>query len=156
MVGTDINDVELEQARRVFTGVSFVHHDMRGPDLPMPRPDAIVVASAIQYVADPAPLVTAWLGALRPHGEIHILDSPIYADADAAAAARERSRRHSESLGAREMVDGYHHHTRDTFAPFCLDVLYDPASPLMRVQRRLLRTERSPFPWLSIRKDATP
>ena len=156
VVGTDINDVELEQARRVFPGVSFVHHDMRDPALPMPHPDAIVVASAIQYVADPVPLLAAWLDALSPHGEIHILDTPIYADAGAAAAARERSRRHYEALGIPEMAGEYHHHTRQAFAPFRVDVLHDPASPAARLQRRVLRTPRSPFPWLRIRRDAKP
>ena len=155
VVGTDINDVELEQARRVFTGVSFVHHDMRGSELPMPHPDVIVVASALQYVADPAPLVAAWLDALRPGGEVHILDSPIYTDAGAAAAARERSLQHYNSLGIPEMAAEYHHHTRQTFAPLHVDVLHDPASPLARLHRRVLRTERSPFPWLRIRKDTT-
>lgn len=156
VVGTDINDVELEQARRVFAGASFVHHDMRDTALPMPQPDAIVVASAIQYVPDPTPLLAAWLDALSPHGEIHVLDTPIYDDAGAAAAARERSRRHYEVLGIPEMAGEYHHHTRQAFAHFRVDILHDPASPAARLQRRLLRTQCSPFPWLRIRRDAKP
>ena len=156
VVGTDINDVELEQARRVFPDVSFLHHDMRDAALPMAQPDAIVVASAIQYVPDPTPLLAAWLHALSPHGEIHILDSPIYADAGAATAARERSRRHYEALGISEMAAEYHHHTRQAFAPFRVDVLHGPASPAARLQRRVLRTQCPPFPWLRIRKDAKP
>lgn len=151
VVGADVNDVELQQARRVFaqrSNLRFVHHDMESGELPLWRPDVVVVASAIQYVADPTGLIAAWLSSLAPHGEIHILDSPIYRAAD-VAAARERTQRHYESVGVPAMTGRYHHHAWELFAPFRVEVLHRPDAPLAR-----LRRSRSPFPWLRIRKDA--
>jgi SAM-dependent methyltransferase len=153
VVGADVNDVELEQARRVFAdcrNLRFVHHDMNSGELPVARVDVVVVASAIQYAADPARLIAAWLRQLSPYGEIHILDSPIYTGAD-VAAARERTRRHYESIGVPAMAGRYHHHTWDVFTPFDADILHRPDAPLSR-----LRRSRSPFPWLRIRRDANP
>ena len=155
VIGTDVNDVELEQARRVFgqrAGLDFVHHDMRDAELPMEQADAIVVASAIQYVPNPGRLIELWLRSLAAHGEIHILDSPIYAPVE-VAAARDRSRRHYAAIGVPEMADVYHHHSWEAFEPFTFEVLYRPEAPMTRLRRRVLRTPRSPFPWIRIRKD---
>jgi SAM-dependent methyltransferase len=155
VLGTDVNDVELEQARRVFgqrENLVFVHHDMQEAELPMERPDIIVVASAIQYVPDPAGLIVAWLRSLAAHGEIHILDSPIYEPAE-VVAARERTRRHYAAIGVPEMTGAYHHHGWEAFEPFSFDVLYRPGARIARLRRRVLRSRRSPFSWIRIRKD---
>jgi SAM-dependent methyltransferase len=155
VIGTDVNDVELEQARRVFgrrAGLDFVHHDMLDAELPMEHPDVIVVASAIQYVPDPRRLIELWVRSLAAHGAIHILDSPIYAPAE-VAAARERSRRHYAAIGVPEMVGAYHHHSWEAFEPFTFDVLHRPDASMTRLRRRVLRAPRSPFPWIRIPKD---
>jgi SAM-dependent methyltransferase len=156
VTGTDVNDVELDQARRVFAATAnldFLHHDMRERELPVPRPDVIVCASALQYVPDPARLVAQWLGALAPGGEIHVLDTPLYTS-DSVIAARERTRRHYASIGVAEMAELYHHHTWSCFDGFDVEVLHDPATTRSRLQRRLLHARRSPFPWIRISRDA--
>jgi len=154
--GADVNDVELEQARRVFGqrgNLDFVHHDMRRPELPMPTPDLLVLASSVQYVEDTAPLIEAWLAALAPGGELHILDSPLY-HLDEVAAAQERTLRHYAEIGVPEMAEAYLHHTWESLQRFHLEVLHRPDASLARLRRRLLGGPSSPFPWIRIRKDA--
>jgi SAM-dependent methyltransferase len=157
VMGTDVNDVELAQASRVFgrrhRNLDFVHHDMRDAELPMPHVDVIVLASAIQYLVDPAPPISLWLDLLMPQGEIHILDSPVYTR-DEVAAARERTRRHYAAIGVPDMADAYHHHTWESFGPFHVEVLHRPDAAMTRLRRRVLRSPLSPFPWLRISRDA--
>jgi len=156
VTGTDVNDLELEQARRVFgrrSRLDFVHHDMRAGYLPMPRPDVLVLASSIQYVEDAPALIPAWLRALAPGGELHILDSPLYRLAE-LATARERTLRHYTEIGVPEMAAAYHHHTWESLQGFPAQVLHRPDAALPRLRRRLLGTASSPFPWIRIRGEA--
>ena len=156
VVGLEANSVELEQARRVFAdraNLAFVEGDLeRDAGLPLDRPDAVVLASAIQYVEDLPALVARLRTLLAAGGEVHILDSPIYAPGD-VPAARERTREHYEQIGIPEMAANYHHHTWDEVDPFRPIVAYRPAAFAQRAAARLGRA-RSPFPWLIIGAEA--
>jgi len=155
VLAADVNDVELDQARRVFAArgtLRFANHDMRDGTLPGPA-DVVVLASALQYLPDPAPLMAAWLDEIDPRGELHVLDTPIYTQGE-LAAARRRTRRHYAEIGVPEMAVAYHHHTWDTFARFQLDVLFRPDAATTRLRRRLTGAPVTPFPWLRIRRDA--
>ena len=154
VVGVEANPVELEQARRVFhdrPNLPFVEGDLeRDASLPLERPDAIVLASAIQYVADLPGLLLRLRDALAPGGEVHIVDSPLYAAGD-VPAARERTRAHYEAIGVSAMADAYRHHTWYEVAPFRPSVAYRPGGLVQRTAARLGRRDTaSPFPWLII------
>lgn len=161
VVGLDPNPVELAQAERLFvaTNLRFVGGDVLAWT-PVGAPvDVIVLASVIQYLPDLAVLLRRLLPWLAPAGEVHVLDSPLYADAE-LEAARERSRRHYASLGVPEMAAAYHHHPWGALDGFDRDVLYwpgrSPAARLagrlpVRVARCLPGPARSPFPWVRIR-----
>lgn len=156
VVGLDVNHLELEQARRVFRApnLSFLEGDVRA-FVPTERPDVIVLASVVQYVPDVATVLRRLAAALASGGELHVLDSPIYATVE-LAAARARTVAHYDGIGVPEMVEAYHHHSWDDFASarLNLDVLYRPDALVSRFERRLLRWPRSPFPWLRIRVPA--
>ena len=152
VAGMDVNTVELEQARRVFTGrpnLRFGVGDILDAALPIEHPDLVVLASVIQYLPDPSTLVATLLGRVAPDGEVHVLDSPIYRPAD-VAAARRRTRQHYAGVGVAEMADLYHHHTWDELGSLPYDVMYRPDDRRRRLERRL-RLPRSPFPWLRFR-----
>jgi SAM-dependent methyltransferase len=156
VVGMDLNAVELDQARRVFGGrrnLRFAAGDIRDGALPVQRPDLVILASVIQYLPAPADLVEALLHLVAPGGEIHVLDSPIYRPAD-VAGARQRTGQHYARLGVEEMAERYHHHAWDEFGALVYDVLYRPDDPIRRLERRLLRRPRSPFPWIRFRRDS--
>jgi SAM-dependent methyltransferase len=156
VTGVDRNGAELDQARRVFGGwpnLDFVAGDL--PDgVPTGGPaDLVVLASVIQYLPDLAGAVETLLARAAPHGELHILDSPFYG-ADDVAAARQRTRSHYADVGVPEMAEQYHHHVWDELAAFRFDVVYRPDGWQRKVERRLLRRPRSPFPWIRIQAGA--
>jgi SAM-dependent methyltransferase len=153
VLGIDANVVELDQARRVFVdapNLTFAEGDITAGVPPVAHADVVVLSSVIQYVTDLAGLVAAIRAGVAPGSEIHILDSPLYRPSDVAAAI-ERTRRYYAGIGVPEMADHYHHHTWDELSAVPVDVLYSPAAWRPRVERRVLRRARSPFPWLRIR-----
>lgn len=155
VTGLDANETELAQAERVFGGrpnLAFIAGDAITSPPPAERPDVIVLASVIQYVADVPGLLRRLGGWLAPGGELHALDSPFYRAED-VPAARERTRRHYAELGVPEMADVYHAHDWRSLDGFAVDVLYRPDSRWVLFERRVLGRPRSPFPWLRIRPD---
>ena len=151
-VGFDVNDEELAQARRVFADrprLSFVLDEagFRGVA------DLVVLASVLQYIADPAALLRELTSGHEGPAEIHVLDTPIYRAAE-VVAARERTRQHFRSIGVPEMIVRYHHHGWDVFAGFEHTVLYDPNALRHRFARRVLGRRRSPFPWIRVGAEA--
>lgn len=153
VVGVDVNELELAQARRVFGGrpnLHFIHADITIAAPPMDDPTVIVLASVAQYLAELAPVIRRLRSWLPPDGELHVLDTPFYASGE-LEGARERSRRHYMELGVPEMVGVYHHHDRAVLEEFEPELLYAPDSIRARMERRLLGRPRSPFPWFRIR-----
>ena len=152
VVGLDANELELGQARRAFgrrENLRFVLGDALALSGPAEPADVIVLASVIQYLPDLGQAIRHFAPWLRPGGEIHILDSPIYLE-QGLAGARERTRRHYDALGVPEMTAAYQHHSWAALDGQPLTVLYRPDALLVRVERRLGRP-RSPFPWIRVR-----
>ncbi len=155
--GVDLNRRELAQAARVFLGqprLKFVYADVLAAPIPPRSFHLIVLASVIQYFPDLPALIRRLQTLCTPDGEIHVLDSPLYAPNE-VAAARRRTRDYYAGLRLEAMADDYHHHTRQALAPFQPDVLYDPRTPLNRLARWWWASlapaqPRSPFPWLRI------
>jgi len=155
--GLDATEAELDQAARVFAGqpgLTFVHGDALAIEPPVVNADVIVLAAAIQYFPDLPLAVRRFLSWLADDGELHILDSPLYAPSE-VPAARARTRAYYAGLGVAEMAGAYHHHTHASLAPFRPDCLYRPDAWSARA-RRALRLPASPFPWLRIRRVANP
>ena len=150
--GIDPNEVELDQAARVFRApnLRFTLDDILGMT-PREPPDVVILASVIQYIPDLGSALQRIAAMLAPGGETHILDSPLY-EGWQLEDARERTRRHYASVGVPRMADAYHHHTWEVLDGFRADVLYLPRAGLRaRVERRVLGRPRSPFPWIRIR-----
>jgi SAM-dependent methyltransferase len=148
--GVDRNPLELAQAARVFSRANllFLSTDILLPPFAGPDFDVVVLASVIQYFIDLLALIRRLQLLLRPNGEIHILDSPIYEERE-VGAARTRTTAYYTELGFPEMADLYFHHTYAELQSFSPRLLYGPGSPRARFAR-LLGAANSPFPWLSI------
>lgn len=155
-IGIDLDGPELGQARRVFGqpgGPAFVAGDAETVDAAPFAPDVIVLASVIQYLADPAEVVGRLLAACRPGGSVHVLDSPLYRPGEVAAAAG-RTAAHYARIGLPELAATYHHHTAEAFAGLVpVVVRARPAAWRQRVATRLGRPI-SPFPWLRFDRPA--
>ncbi len=151
--GLDRSSSELAQAARVFgsANLAFAAADIFAPPFARDSFDIILIASAIQYFPDLARLITQLCGLLQPKGEIHIIDSPLYQEAE-VEAARERTKAYYAALGSPEMAAYYFHHTYGELHEFMPRVLYRPDSVQARLAKSLGRVD-SPFPWICIGRD---
>jgi SAM-dependent methyltransferase len=80
VIGLDPNLGELRQAGRVFSkqrNLKFIYGEFYSDVLQELSFDIIVIAAAIQYFPNLPQLVEDALAFLRPHGELHLLDSPL-------------------------------------------------------------------------------
>lgn len=154
VTATDVTRFELEQAVRVFPSNSRLSCvEAEADSLPFKSGsfDFILLASVIQYFEDLAALLRSLTAFLKPRGEIHIVDSPLYTDKELAGAAQ-RSRDYFASLGFREMAEHYFHHRLSALDGFNFKILYQPHTFWLRAKRLLGRTD-SPFPWVVVRTD---
>ena len=143
VMGLDVNLKELEQACRVFdmSNLSFAYGDIFKDILPFESFDYIILSSTIQYFPNLSQLINRCRQFLKPGGEIHIMDSPLYAEKD-IENAKKRSAIHYQAIGCPEMIDHYYHHPKTELAIFDYQYLYKP--------KRFFRKNDSPFPWVKI------
>jgi SAM-dependent methyltransferase len=154
VTGADLNRLELGQAARVFLpnpNLSFVEVDTESLPFKPQSFDLILLASVIQYFKDLAALLRSLTAFLKPRGEIHLVDSPLYADEELEEAAR-RSRDYFSSLGYPEMTEYYFHHRFSALDGFNFKILYQPHTIWLRAKQFLGQVD-SPFPWVVLRSD---
>ncbi len=110
VLGIDRHLPELQQAARVFPdGPRFALADLFNPARDDRRFDVVLFAASFHYFPDA--LVTLRRAcALAPGGEVHVMDSVLYADLEAARAARSRSATYYAQLGVPELATQYHAH----------------------------------------------
>lgn len=147
VIGSDINLTELQQAVRVFAKKSrlkFIYGDIRSGMLNEIKFDVIVFAASIQYFPSLTEIMDATVSRLKPDGEIHILDTPLYKPSQ-VAAAHERSQAYYRGLGIPETGDHYFHHSIHALSPFQYKMLCNPNSLLNRL------FGKNPFPWIVVK-----
>lgn len=147
ITGTDINETELEQAKRVFgnqPNLHFINGSLDHPELKGKQYDAIVFASSIQYFESLQDVIKRSREILKPGGELHLLDSPFY-DQQNVAAARERTIRYFNESGVPAMAAYYFHHSWEELAGLSYTILSKPASRF-----RFFKKNQDPFPWICI------
>lgn len=140
--GLDVNLVELEQAQRVFKkdNLFFGYGDIFEKFF-TDKFDLIVLNSSIQYFPNLEELIVRLKEILAPHGEIHILDSPIYETDKKALEAKKKTEEYYKSMDAQEMINYYYHHTKSSLEGF--KVMYEPMGTL----KKLLGKKDVPFRW---------
>ncbi len=148
--GLDRPGPELAQAGRIFHSSNILYIGADASAMPLAREsfDLIILASVIQYFRDLPGLIRRLQRLLALGGEIHILDSPLYAPEE-LDSARARTAAYYRGLGFPEMEAFYFHHTRASLEPFHPQYLYDPRRLSTRLLKPIGRVS-SPFPWLKI------
>lgn len=147
VTGIDINESELNQAKRVFrnrTNIHFRVGDIQGTPLGE-KFDIIIFAASIQYFPSFHLIVANAFSILNPGGEIHILDSPFYRVAE-IKHAEQRTEIYYRSIGFGEMAKFYFHHSKDALENYHYKILYNPFRPVNKLLRR-----KDPFPWICIK-----
>ncbi|WP_242157709.1 class I SAM-dependent methyltransferase [Aestuariivivens sediminis] len=151
VTGLDINEIELEQANRVFqsTNLKFAYADIFKLEPSAENKfDLIVLNASVQYFSDFTALILVLRTFLEPNGEIHLIDSPFYNDHQ-IYKARENTKSYFKKLGFPEMSKYYFHHNVKKLHAF--NILYRPEK---RPVDLLLGRTDSPFMWLRL-KDST-
>jgi len=149
VLGIDINEKEIEQARSVFSQVNNLELRLLAPaDLLRTNEqfDVIVFAASFQYFPFPDEILGVCMEILNEEGEIHIIDSHFYPISE-LASARKRSELYFEAVGFPELSKYYFHHTLDDIDDYEYQVLYDPNSLFNRFIRN-----KNPFHWIRILK----
>ncbi len=151
ITGLDTGATELAQAARVFSDrtITWVHGDPWAEALTGERFHLILFAASIQYFPHLPKILNRCRELLHPNGEVLIVDSPLYTDADAAHRARERSRAYYASVGVPEMAAHYHHHTLQELAEATSGAVLSRIPPRGRLVALL--SGRYPFPIVRIR-----
>ena len=151
VIGCDINFTELQQATAVFHTIPHLHFmygDIRSGLFKESSFDCIIFAASIQYFPSLPEIINSALVLLKPGGELHILDSPFYKEAD-IPAAQKRTAAYYNSLGFSNMASYYFHHSMTSLRDFDYELLYNPASPVYFFSKH-----KNPFPWICIRPAA--
>ncbi|HEY8931135.1 MAG TPA: class I SAM-dependent methyltransferase [Mucilaginibacter sp.] len=144
--GIDANELEIKQAKRVFTSTNLEFFyagfdpDLFGDE----RFDVIVFAASVQYFSSLRDVMQNALSRLTKNGEIHLVDTHFYGRANAEQAAK-RTAEYYESLGYPEMAAHYFHHTINDLKSFNYRVLFNP--------HRLINkfTRKDPFYWIAVK-----
>ena len=153
VIGLDQNRYELRQAARVFppnSNLIFLEMDIFSAPFNDGHFDVIVLASALQYFQDVPRLISVLSSYLKPEGEIHILDTPLYPDSELDAAVL-RSNQYYTSMGFPEMIEHYYHHRVSDLYPLNPKILYRPHALTLRLKRWIGQSD-SPFPWVMVKK----
>lgn len=147
VTAVDVNEEELAQAKRVFGNINPAFHyaDIFTQDFPV-RFDIIVLNASIQYFSDLPKLIHRLRALLSDEGEIHVLDSPFYAE-DELEHAKARSGKYYAAIGVPEMAKHYFHHSLPAMQKLGAGVMY---RPFPGVLRRIFA--QPPFPWLKLGK----
>ncbi len=144
VIGLDINTYELEQATRVFKNqnLEFAYGDIFQLQNEFKNTfDIITLNGVIQYFSDFNLLIETLKLYLKKNGEIHIIDSPFYAENE-IEAAKKRTELYYYNLGFPEMSNFYFHHSNKYLKDF--SILYKPKN----VYLRKFFVKDSPFCWL--------
>jgi ubiquinone/menaquinone biosynthesis C-methylase UbiE len=147
VTGLDINQVEIDQANRVFKkeNLEFIYDSFNDNTFENEKFDVIVFAASLQYFPSVVNVLKQSLAILRQGGEIHIIDTPFY-NPEEAEMADERSCRYYSALGIPEMAEHYFHHSISEFWGFSYEILFNPTNVFNRLFKK------DPFYWITIQK----
>ncbi len=147
VVGLDANQLEIEQAKRVFKkdNLAFVYNSFGDITFEQQQFDIIVFAASIQYFPSLVDVLNRSLLYLRDGGEIHIIDTPFYNQL-AAQNAQMRSAMYYIAMGVPQMAEHYFHHEVSVFNEFKSEIMFNSAS----LVNRLLK--KHPFDWIKVSK----
>lgn len=152
--GLDINEMELRQGARLFSdcrNLTFIHGDIFTVDIRKESFDIILLPSSIQYFPDLRQLLNRLLELLKPDGEIHIVDSPIYKSSIESQEAKRRSFSYFNGHGVPSMKEHYFHHSLLDLREFNYRILFRPNQFVSMFNRIIPGTPQPVFPWILIK-----
>ncbi len=145
VTGLDINQVEINQACRVFDkeNLDFVYDTFNEDTFQDEKFDVIVFAASLQYFPSVKMILHQALSILVRGGEVHIIDTHFYKPEE-TGKANERTRNYYNALGFPQMAEYYFHHAIDELSGFKHHILLNPDSILN------LLGKKGPFHWITV------
>lgn len=144
--GLDVGKTELEQASRCFAADNIHFLCCTNLEiLPENTFDFIVFNASIQYFDLSDSFWKMILQKIKGNGEIHILDSPFYSENE-REEAKKRTRSYFNSIDCDE-AENYYKHLLWNELPSNSEIICKPNKI-----RNKLNKNRSPFPWIKIKK----
>lgn len=142
LLGLDINNVELKQAKRLFNreNIEFIHgniFELRFEN----KFDIVVFNASIQYFQDITTLMNALKTMLTEHGEVHILDTFFYNDDKAKQIASDNTKKYYQKMGQENMIQYYFHHKKSDLINF------EIMNPKKTKPWILFKRKSITFPW---------
>lgn len=146
VVGLDRCLPLVTQAARVFSEptLQFACGDIFEDIFPLASFDHIILCDTISWFPNLPQLINRCRQYLRPEGELHLLESPLYTEKELEAAAEATNRAFAEA-GISGLAAHYHHHLRQDLAAYDYTFLYQPGW-----WQRLLGRADSSHPWVRI------
>jgi ubiquinone/menaquinone biosynthesis C-methylase UbiE len=145
VTGLDINQVEINQASRVFDkeNLDFVYDTFNEDTFPGESFDVILFSASLQYFPSVKSILEQALSLLNSDGEVHIMDTRFYKPEE-INKAEGRSRGYYNSLGFPQMSEYYFHHAINELSGLKHHILIDPDSILS------LLIKKGPFHWITV------
>jgi ubiquinone/menaquinone biosynthesis C-methylase UbiE len=146
-MGIDINQVEINQARRIFKkeNLQFRSTDFNPEKFPETRFDVVVFAASLQYFSPLKTMLQKVQQCLTANGEIHVLDTLFYSSASVADAIK-RTESYFSNQGYPEMASCYFHHQLDDLRGFNFKILFNPNNMINKLLKK------DPFYWICINR----
>jgi len=145
VIGLDINQVEINQAKRVFQkeNLEFILGSFNPEMFDGAKFDIVLFAASIQYFQSLKSILQNVLTCLADNGEIHILDTHFYMPNEIDMAVK-RTENYYQIMGYPEMAACYFHHSVNDLKPFRYKILVNPRTLFNRLRKK------EPFYWISI------
>ncbi len=145
VTGLDINQVEINQACRVFDkeNLDFVYDTFNEDTFQDEKFDVIVFAASLQYFPSVKDILEQALSQLNPDGEVHIMDTHFYKPEE-LNKAHARTLNYYNSLGYRQMAGHYFHHSINELSGLKHHILLNPDSVIS------LLGKKGPFHWITV------
>lgn len=146
VIGLDINEPEINQAKRVFKkdNLNFLTGTFTPELFAGQQFDIILFAASIQYFPSLKDILQKSLCCLTEQGEIHMVDSHFYQPSEVKNATA-RSIDYYTNLGFPEMAAHYFHHSTADLLPFNCTIFINPGSLMNKISKK------EPFYWVAIK-----
>jgi len=133
ITGTEINDYELEQAKRLFKK-STLHFEAKDiSEIDFSKYNVVIFAASVQYFENPQRIFDH-VFSQNPDAEIICIDSFWYKNDHEAQQAKQRSKKYYTELGYPEMAEYYYHHTFEILKPYHFSILNNGFMYKMRLK----------------------
>lgn len=122
VTGIEINEYELQQAKRVFQAKNLIFENKTLTDTDFSKYDAVIFAASVQYFEHPQDVFNL-IFTQNPQATVFCMDSFWYKNEAEAQQAKQRSEKYYTELGFPEMAQYYYHHTFEILNSYRFEIL---------------------------------